>query len=67
MVLTAVGADFNLVSTYIGQMAPPDQRGKISVLTFLIGIIGQAATPFVGWLAGAQHRGGGKRDCLMRG
>jgi MFS transporter, putative metabolite:H+ symporter len=42
-----VGADLNLVSTYLGELAPPDQRGQISVLTFLIGIIGQAATPFV--------------------
>jgi MFS transporter, putative metabolite:H+ symporter len=42
-----VGADLNLVSTYIGELAPPAKRGRISVLTFLIGIIGQAITPFV--------------------
>lgn len=42
-----VGADLNLVSTYIGEFAPPHKRGRISVLTFLIGIIGQAITPFV--------------------
>jgi MFS transporter, putative metabolite:H+ symporter len=42
-----VGADLNLVSTYIGELAPPNKRGKLSVLTFLIGIVGQAVTPFV--------------------
>ena len=42
-----VGADLNLVSTYIGELAPPAKRGRISVLTFLIGIIGQAVTPFI--------------------
>lgn len=42
-----VGADLNLVSTYIGELAPPSKRGSISVLTFLIGIAGQAVTPFV--------------------
>ncbi|MEM3185167.1 MAG: MFS transporter [Conexivisphaerales archaeon] len=42
-----VGADLNLVSTYIGEFAPPNRRGQISVLTFLIGIIGQAVTPFI--------------------
>ena len=42
-----VGADLNLVSTYIGEFAPPVRRGRISVLTFLIGIVGQAITPFV--------------------
>jgi MFS family permease len=42
-----VGADLNLVSTYIGELSPPGKRGKISVLTFLIGIIGQAITPFI--------------------
>jgi MFS family permease len=42
-----VGADLNLVSTYIGELSPPGKRGRISVLTFLIGIIGQAVTPFV--------------------
>jgi MFS transporter, putative metabolite:H+ symporter len=42
-----VGADLNLVSTYIGEFSPPSKRGRISVLTFLVGIIGQAITPFV--------------------
>lgn len=42
-----VGADLNLVSTYLSELAPPSIRGRISVLTFLIGIIGQAVTPFV--------------------
>ncbi|MGH2857576.1 MAG: MFS transporter, partial [Solirubrobacteraceae bacterium] len=42
-----VGADLNLVSTYIGELAPARLRGRISVLTFLVGIIGQAVTPFV--------------------
>ena len=42
-----VGADLNLVSTYVGELAPPGKRGRISVLTFLIGIIGQAITPFI--------------------
>jgi len=42
-----VGADLNLVSTYLGELAPAAQRGRISNLTFLIGIIGQAVTPFV--------------------
>ena len=42
-----VGADLNLVSTYISELAPSGRRGRISVLTFLVGIIGQAVTPFV--------------------
>jgi putative MFS transporter len=42
-----VGADLNLVSTYIGELAPAALRGRISVTTFLVGIIGQAVTPFV--------------------
>jgi MFS family permease len=42
-----VGADLNLVSTYIGELAPAAKRGRISTLTFLVGIIGQAITPFV--------------------
>jgi putative MFS transporter len=42
-----VGADLNLVSTYIGELAPSRLRGRISVTTFLVGIIGQAVTPFV--------------------
>lgn len=42
-----VGADLNLVSTYIGELSPSRLRGRISVLTFLIGIIGQAVTPLI--------------------
>jgi putative MFS transporter len=42
-----VGADLNLVSTYIGELSPARLRGRISVLTFLIGIIGQAVTPLI--------------------
>jgi MFS family permease len=42
-----VGADLNLVSTYVGELAPARLRGRISVTTFLVGIIGQAITPFV--------------------
>ncbi|MDE1858384.1 MAG: MFS transporter [Thaumarchaeota archaeon] len=42
-----VGADLNLVSTYIGELSPPNIRGRMSVLTFFIGIIGQAVTPFI--------------------
>ncbi len=42
-----VGADLNLVSTYIGELAPAKSRGRISLFTFLVGILGQAATPFI--------------------
>jgi MFS family permease len=42
-----VGADLNLVSTYIGELAPPARRGRISLYTFVVGIIGQAVTPFI--------------------
>jgi MFS family permease len=42
-----VGASLNLVSTYLGELSPPGRRGRIAVLTFLIGIMGQAVTPFV--------------------
>lgn len=42
-----VGADLNLVSTYIGELAPPSRRGRISLYTFLVGILGQAVTPFI--------------------
>ena len=42
-----VGADLNLVSTYIGELAPAGKRGRISNLTFLVGILGQAVTPFI--------------------
>jgi MFS family permease len=42
-----VGADLNLVSTYIGELAPARLRGRISVTTFLVGIVGQAVTPLI--------------------
>lgn len=42
-----VGADLNLVSTYLGELAPAAKRGRISNVTFLVGILGQAVTPFV--------------------
>ncbi|GAC1398062.1 MAG: MFS transporter [Mycobacterium sp.] len=42
-----VGADLNLVSTYVSELAPARVRGRITVLTFLIGILGQTITPFV--------------------
>ncbi len=42
-----VGADLNLVSTYISELAPARVRGRVTVLTFLIGIVGQAVTPFI--------------------
>ncbi|HEU0197504.1 MAG TPA: MFS transporter, partial [Nevskiaceae bacterium] len=42
-----VGADLNLVSTYVGELAPASRRGRISTLTFLVGILGQAVTPFI--------------------
>ncbi len=42
-----VGAALNLASTYVGELSPPSRRGRISVTMFMIGIIGQAVTPFV--------------------
>lgn len=42
-----VGADLNLVSTYVGELAPAAMRGRISTLAFLVGILGQAVTPFI--------------------
>lgn len=42
-----VGAALNLASTYVGELSPASQRGRISVTMFMIGIIGQAITPFV--------------------
>lgn len=42
-----VGADLNLVSTYISELAPTSRRGRITLLTFLVGILGQTITPFV--------------------
>jgi len=42
-----VGADLNLVSTYISELAPPARRGRITLWTFLVGILGQTVTPFI--------------------
>jgi MFS transporter, putative metabolite:H+ symporter len=42
-----VGAALNLATTYVGELSPSSQRGRISVRMFLIGIMGQAITPFV--------------------
>jgi putative MFS transporter len=42
-----VGAALNLATTYVGEMSPPAQRGRLSVSTFMVGIIGQSVTPFV--------------------
>lgn len=42
-----VGADLNLVSTYISELAPPARRGRITLWAFLLGILGQAVTPFI--------------------
>ena len=42
-----VGAALNLASTYVGELSPSAQRGRISVRMFMIGIMGQAITPFV--------------------
>jgi MFS transporter, putative metabolite:H+ symporter len=42
-----VGAALNLASTYVGEFSPAAQRGRISVTMFMIGITGQAVTPFV--------------------
>lgn len=42
-----VGADLNLVSTYISELAPPAWRGRLTLFAFLLGILGQAVTPFV--------------------
>jgi MFS family permease len=42
-----VGADLNLVSTYIGELAPPKIRGRITLYTFVVGILGQAVSPFI--------------------
>lgn len=42
-----VGAALNLATTYVGEMSPPAQRGRLSVACFMVGIIGQAVTPFV--------------------
>lgn len=42
-----LGADLNLVSSYISEFAPAKSRGKITVYTFIVGILGQSITPFI--------------------
>lgn len=42
-----LGADLNLMPAYIGEFAPSKRRGHMGEITFLMGIIGQAVTPFV--------------------
>ena len=42
-----VGAALNLATTYVGELSPASKRGRYSVATFMVGIIGQALTPFV--------------------
>ncbi|MBV8967130.1 MAG: MFS transporter, partial [Mycobacteriaceae bacterium] len=42
-----VGADLNLVSTYLSELTPARIRGRITVITFLVGITGQTLTPFI--------------------
>lgn len=42
-----LGADLNLVSSYITEFAPQHIRGRITIYAFLIGIMGQTITPFI--------------------
>jgi MFS family permease len=42
-----VGADLNLISTYISELSPAARRGRVSVVAFLVGILGQSVMPFV--------------------
>lgn len=42
-----LGADLNLMPAYIGEFSPAKRRGHMGEITFLMGIIGQAVTPFV--------------------
>ncbi len=42
-----LGADLNLMPAYIGEFSPAKRRGHMGEITFLLGIIGQAVTPFV--------------------
>lgn len=42
-----LGADLNLMPAYIGEFSPSKRRGHMGEITFLLGIIGQAVTPFV--------------------
>ncbi|WP_298279309.1 MFS transporter [Ferroplasma sp.] len=42
-----LGADLNLIPAYIGEFAPAEKRGHLAQITFFLGILGQAVTPFV--------------------
>jgi len=42
-----LGADLNLMPAYIGEFSPAKRRGHMGEITFLLGILGQAVTPFV--------------------
>ncbi len=42
-----LGADLNLMPAYIGEFSPAKRRGHMGEVTFLLGILGQAVTPFV--------------------
>jgi len=42
-----VRAALNLASMYVGELSPASQRGRIPVSMFMVGIVGQAITPFV--------------------
>lgn len=62
-----VGADLNLVSTYIGELAPARLRGRISVITFLVGIIGQAVTPLIALALIPSLHNGWRWLCIIGG
>jgi MFS family permease len=42
-----VGAALNIASTYLGEISPAEKRGRYSVMAFMLGILGQALTPFI--------------------
>lgn len=42
-----LGADLNLIPAYVGEFAPAEKRGHLAQITFFLGILGQAVTPFV--------------------
>jgi MFS family permease len=42
-----LGADLNLIPAYIGEFAPAKRRGHMGEITFFLGILGQAVTPFI--------------------
>ena len=43
-----LGADLNLVPAYVAEFSPAKERGHFGYITFFLGILGQAVTPFVG-------------------